>query len=337
MLSRHEEHRSDLVLVQTTSPVAQRVDCEQLFALMTQHLSFVVETRRASKLYSHLQRWQEDPSAIPLDLLQAEGLRWLQGVARHSVLPAIDYLVQLYQGCIDKAAQTALRRYLRLRVSLRGNAEDLYALAMHLTDAQTGLRKNYREASDCLRIATQLGHPKSHILLAQMYQRGAGVERSHDRYLYHLEQAAQAGLVEAQIALARAYGQEGLFAQMERVEYWLSKALLQNAPEACYLLGKLWYHQDGDCYTSRVIALWQQAADAEIPEACYEVGRMLLIDSEQASRRSEGIRYLCQAAQAGIYQARQLLYRHHYDVSGRYIGVLREPISDYTAVEQTLF
>ena len=336
MSPKPKEPTSDLLSPQTTSAVAGGIDCEQLFALMTQQLNLVVDTRRSGKLYSLLQKALETPTD-DLKYLQTEGLHWLHRAARHNSLPAIDYLVKLYQPHSDRVAQTCLRRYLRQRVALRGNVEDLYALALNLTNPQTGLRKNYREASDCLRMAIQLEHPKSHLLIAQMYQRGLGVVRSHDQYLYHLEAAAEAGLVEAQIALARAYAQDGLFVQMERVEYWLTAAYRQDAPEACYLLGKLWYHQDGDCYSSRVVSLWERAAEAGIPEACYEIGRMLLTDPLQPDRRMEAIRYLCQAAQGGVFLANQLLYRHHYDASGRYIGMLRESLSEYVAEEQMLF
>lgn len=234
MSPKPKEPTSDLLSPQTTSAVAGGIDCEQLFALMTQQLKLVVDTRRSGKLYSLLQKALETPTDN-LKHLQTEGLHWLYRAARHDSLPAIDYLVKLYQSHSDRVAQTCLRRYLRQRVALRGNVEDLYALALHLTNPQTGLRKNYREASDCLRMAIQLGHPQSHLLLAQMYQRGLGVVRSHEQYLYHLEAAAEAGLVEAQIALARAYAQGGLFVQMDRVEYWLTAAFRQDAPEACYL------------------------------------------------------------------------------------------------------
>ena len=64
---------------------------------------------------------------------------------------------------------------------------------------------------------------------------------------------------------------------------------------------------------------------------------MLLTDPLQPARRTEAIRYLCQAAQNGVFLATQLLYRHHYDASGRYIGMLRESLSEYVAEEQMLF
>lgn len=336
MSPKPEEPTPDLLTSQATSAVAGGIDCERLFALMTQQLSLVVDTRRSGKLYRLLQKALETPTDN-LKLLQTEGLHWLHRAARHDSLPAIDYLVKLYQPLADRAAQICLRRFLRQRAALRGSADDFYTLALHLMTPQTGLRKNYREASDCLRNAIQRGHRDAHLPLAQLYQRGAGVIRSHEQYLYHLEAAAQAGLEEAQIALARAYAQDGLFVQEERVEYWLSQAVQQGVPEALYLLGKLWYHQDGDHCTLRVRPLWQQAAEAGIPEACYQVGRLLLTDPQQATLRAEAIRYLCQAAQHGVYPAAQLLYRYQYDTSGRYIGILKEPLPDYAAIEQTLF
>ena len=162
MSPKPKEPASDLLSPQTTSAVAGGIDCEQLFALMTQQLNLVVDTRRSGKLYSLLQKALETPTD-DLKYLQTEGLHWLHRAARRDSLPAIDYLVKLYQPHYDRVAQTCLRRYLRQRVVLRGNVEDLYTLALHLTSPQTGLRKNYREASDCLRMAIQLGLSLIHI------------------------------------------------------------------------------------------------------------------------------------------------------------------------------
>lgn len=336
MLLKQGEYISDLVDHQPETSVAQGIDCNVLFTLMTLHLSSVTPTRRAYKLYSQLQKWQMKSTLVSPATLQLEGLRWLHALARQGYLPVIDYLVKLYQVHPDKSSQIILRRYLRLRVALRSNADDLYALALNLI-GHTRSRKNYREIILCLQKAVQIGHRESHLLLAQLYQRGLGVSCSYDQYMYHLEQAAKAGLADAQIALAKAYGQEELFARMDLMEHWLTQAVKQDAPEALYLLGKLWFHQDGDCYSLRVVPLWQRAAQAGVLEACYEVGRMLLTNPKQESRQDEGIRYLCRAAQGGIRKATQLLYQLRYDQSGRYIGVLKELRLDYVATDQTLF
>ena len=89
MSPKPKEPASDLLSPQTTSAVAGGIDCEQLFALMTQQLNLVVDTRRSGKLYSLLQKALETPTD-DLKYLQTEGLHWLHRAARHDSLPAID-------------------------------------------------------------------------------------------------------------------------------------------------------------------------------------------------------------------------------------------------------
>ena len=62
MSPKPKEPTSDLLSPQTTSAVAGGIDCEQLFALMTQQLTLVVDTRRSGKLYSLLQKELEAPT-----------------------------------------------------------------------------------------------------------------------------------------------------------------------------------------------------------------------------------------------------------------------------------
>ncbi len=62
--------------------------------------------------------------------------------------------------------------------------------------------RNYSGAFDCWTKAAKMGDVQSHYSLSELYKNGLGVEKNKKKYIYHLEEAAIGGVVQARYDLA---------------------------------------------------------------------------------------------------------------------------------------
>lgn len=66
-------------------------------------------------------------------------------------------------------------------------------------------REEFKGAADAFRQLADAGEPRAMYWLSELYSRGKGVEVSHVKAVYWARQAAERGLVEAQLSIGQHY------------------------------------------------------------------------------------------------------------------------------------
>ena len=89
----------------------------------------------------------------------------------------------------------------------------------------TGVRRNYKRALDFFQRAEALGYPRAAYYLGLIHLRGLARRADKDKGLQYLQACAEAGMPEADVALAMQCAEAAVsVAELEQAAQWVEKA-----------------------------------------------------------------------------------------------------------------
>lgn len=184
-----------------------------------------------------------------------------------------------------------------------------------------GVHVNYKKAFHWL---SQSDDPESQFLLAQCYSKGWGVTKNLDEALTLYMKAAEAGLVEAYLALGELYRFE--IKDLNKAVEWCEKDILKDSKSALFNLGCI-YNEVKNLEKS--YQYFQKAADLGCSISLLNMG-VLLLNKGVPQSNIEAAQYFKMAAEKGVVKAQYLLGNCYYDG----IGVAEDYKSAYEWYEK---
>lgn len=194
------------------------------------------------------------------------------------------------------------------RAADAGSAEGQYLLAMVYGDRNSPFWHSAK-ALVLLNKAAEQHYPAALFALSEMYEKGAGVTRDikvADRWLY---QAAQQGMPEAQLKLAKYY-LTGAFGHNFPLDYhqaleWFRRAAANGVAEAVYEVGVRYERNEGVDAMDKVQAAecFRRAAEMGYPPAQYRLGQLHMYGDTVSKNMEEAHRWFAAAAAQGHPEA----------------------------------
>jgi uncharacterized protein len=235
---------------------------------------------------------------------QGRGLRWMEHAAKGGCVEARLQMGQRYYA--GEGVETNLARaeqYLRSAAE-SGLAEAQTALGLLYRDSAPPL-ENPERAVDWLSRAVNQRHGAAFFPLSDLYERGVGVPRDLKKADELLRQAAELGVPQAQLRIARHYltGASGhAFPQDYRMALgWFKRAAGHGIAEAQYEVGVRYEQNEGVDAPDMAVAIesYLGAAEAGFAPAQHRLGQIYLYGQGVNQNLREARRWFSAAAQQG--------------------------------------
>ena len=187
--------------------------------------------------------------------------------------------------------ETAFREFKRL--AEKGNAKAQMMLAtMYETGA--GVRRDYAEAFKWYLYAARKGEVEAQFMLAQMYYEGRGGPKDYAEAIKWCTIAARGGHVYAQYNLGVFY-EQGRLTTLNKAEAckWFLKAAHGKVPEAQFKVGLCYVNGDGTSLDLVQGYMWLDLAAANGSKAAAKTRDVIAVNmtSDQIQRGKELVRF----------------------------------------------
>lgn len=206
------------------------------------------------------------------------------------------HLNEDYSDLYDPEAAIKLLR----RLADRGNAQACLMLGQQLHEHGAN-----EEAAKYLMVASNKDNIPAKALLGEMRLKGDGVEKNTQQGVRLLSEAAQAGYIDAQLVLAKAYHQGAhLPCKPERSVYWCKQSALRGSEYAQLRLAVYYSTGYGVDRDTRECYFWiRQAAKQGSAYAQACVGECLQEGLGVRRNKSKGAKFYAKAAAQGFHFA----------------------------------
>lgn len=259
---------------------------------------------------------QDAEALFQIAMLELEG-KWqgpYQGVslltmaANQQHVEAQLTLAKLYQHGLEGDADPLQATKWFLAAAQNNDAESCYELARRYFDGTPPLAADYKLGLEYLTRAAINGYYPAQFQLALLALENESILPNKFQVLSYLQPAAEAGVTEAQLNMAK------LLAQFTHPQYdevalwWLEKAASEQNSEAQYMLADFYYQGIGTAVDyGKAFALLTELAQQEHGQAQAHLAKMHYLGQGTLPDENEAKKWAIMAAEKGINEAQQLV------------------------------
>ena len=203
---------------------------------------------------------------------------------------------------------TAKAAYLLEQAARAGDPQAQLELG-YFYESGIGVSKDAASAAKWYRLSASSGLAEAKANLAILYFWGLGVAEDRAMAIQLFREAAQKGSAAAEYALGDLYVRGvGVLKDRATAEKWLSKSAKLHYPKAEYQLALLMLSDiNVKAHLRKAVSLLRSSAAEGYVPAMYSLGISLIQYPETAKDPGEGIRFLDQSANGGIWKASETL------------------------------